>query len=300
MAEGKVLKAKPKIGRYKIKFLRNDKDCVSWFPVSNLTSMIQSPPKKKTVHCDKISNIFTLSRNDHANYFYFEDSGLTIAFDPPGDGNCQFSAMAFYLRTLGIHRSTDLLHREIINELIRYPYLRDGSPISFFTDNLDIESYINNMSKDGTYGDEITLRMASRLYNVQFVVISSLGRQGTQFISPSGGAYDKELPVFALGHFSESHGMHYVSLSGSLDNFLSSDNVLDTTNDNDISSNNLLRPSNNVSNSHVYGTFSCDPISLPNDNIHAPAESTSDKNDSSHSWSFVGTPSRVEESDSFA
>ena len=78
--------------------------------------------------------------------------------------------------------------------------------------------------------------------------------------------------------------------------------MLDTTTDNDIFSNNnyLLRPSNNVSNSHVYGTFSCDPISLPNANIHAPAESTSDKNDSSHSWSFVGTPSRVEESDSFA
>ena len=80
---------------------------------------------------------------------------------------------------------TNWLRREIVNELIRYPYLRNGSlrngsPIPFLMFNLDIKSYINTMFKDGTYVDEITLRMASRLYNVQFVVISSLGRQDTQ------------------------------------------------------------------------------------------------------------------------
>ena len=65
------------------------------------------------------------------------------------------------------------------------------------------------MARDGTYGDQLTLRAASEIYNIQFRIISTLGAQGRADISPDG--FDS-LGRITLGHFAEGYGDRYVLL----------------------------------------------------------------------------------------
>ncbi len=46
------------------------------------------------------------------------------------------------------------------------------------------DDYLNEMSRDGTYGDEITLRAVSEIYNVEINIVSTLGHGGFRRISP--------------------------------------------------------------------------------------------------------------------
>ena len=62
------------------------------------------------------------------------------------------------------------------------------------------------MSIDDTFGKEIALRETAELFNIEFVIISTLGRAAeatitSQNFSPQGRVY--------LGHFVENHGEHY-------------------------------------------------------------------------------------------
>ena len=66
------------------------------------------------------------------------------------------------------------------------------------------------MSIDWTFGDEITLRDAAELFNIEFVIISTLNRAAeatitSQNFAPQGRVY--------LEHFAENHGEHYVVLN---------------------------------------------------------------------------------------
>ena len=61
--------------------------------------------------------------------------------------------------------------------------------------------------------EPLTVQRASTMFNVQFVIESTLGFDATSIISPCG-QYDDSLPLLVLGHFAEGHGDHYVSLDG--------------------------------------------------------------------------------------
>ena len=65
------------------------------------------------------------------------------------------------------------------------------------------------MDKDGTYGDQITLRAASNIYNVEKDIVSSLGRQGFTTLVPKNS--DPNFRI-TLGHFAEGEGIHYIVL----------------------------------------------------------------------------------------
>ena len=80
----------------------------------------------------------------------------------------------------------------------------NGTPLDFYID-VPFSNYLNRMSIIRTFGDEITLRTAAELFNIEFVIISSLGRAGeaiitSQNFAPKGRVY--------LGHFAENHGEH--------------------------------------------------------------------------------------------
>ena len=70
-------------------------------------------------------------------------------------------------------------------------------------------TYLENMARDGAYGDHLTLQVAADLLNVEFIVISSLGPAATTIISPTDS-----LPLcsFHIVHFAEGDGEHYVGL----------------------------------------------------------------------------------------
>ena len=83
----------------------------------------------------------------------------------------------------------------------------EGFPLDLYLD-VSLSKYLENMSNDGTYCDEITLRAAAELFNTEFVLVSTLGRAAEVTISP--GNVSPQSRTF-LGHFAENQGEHYVA-----------------------------------------------------------------------------------------
>ena len=146
-------------------------------------------------------------------YDAFEDQGFFITYNPPGDGNCQFNVICKILNQFGFQRSPETLRGEIV----------EGFPLDLYLD-VSLSEYLENMSNDGTYGDEITLRAAAELFNTEFVLVSTLGRAAEVTISPRN--FSPQNRAF-LGHFAENQGEHYVVL-GQIDDSESSEEVLPT------------------------------------------------------------------------
>ena len=95
----------------------------------------------------------------------FTDQEYQILYDPPGDGNCQLSALVFALRNMGIYRSSITLREDVINYFEENDLTDDGSPLELFA-GMPWCQYLEEMAKDGTYGDEITLRAMANLFNI--------------------------------------------------------------------------------------------------------------------------------------
>ena len=66
-----------------------------------------------------------------------------------------------------------------------------------------------------TFGDQLTLCAAANLYNVNVHVISSLGVGANHTFSPSSSI---PLTTVYFGHFTETQGEHYVSLTPGVQN----------------------------------------------------------------------------------
>lgn len=75
---------------------------------------------------------------------------------------------------------------------------------------MPFSNYMGQVSKDGTQGDQPTLRAASELYNVDFTITSTIETEGRTGISPTGF---NSLWRIILGHFAEGYEDHYVLLS---------------------------------------------------------------------------------------
>ena len=138
--------------------------------------------------------VFMKDRLDSAHFH--------ITYDPPGDGNCQFSVVCALLRSIGLYQSVETLREQVVQYLENHPHMQNFVTVTWPT-------YLGNMARDGTYGDHLTLQAAADLLNVEFIVISSLGPAATTIISPTDS-----LPLcsFHIGHFAEGDGEHYVGL----------------------------------------------------------------------------------------
>ena len=66
---------------------------------------------------------------------------------------------------------------------------------------------VQSMQNSGTYGDHLTLQRTSTIFNVQLMIVSTLGVDATAILSPHGH-YDESLPLLILGHFAEGCGDH--------------------------------------------------------------------------------------------
>ena len=138
----------------------------------------------------------------------FTDQEYQILYDPSGDGNCQFSALVFALRNMGIYRSSITLREDVINYLEENDMTDDGSPLELFA-GMPWCQYLEEMAKDGTYGDEITFRAMANLFNIEILVVSTLGNEGLVRITPDNS---DPFGQIILGHFAEGQGFHYVVL----------------------------------------------------------------------------------------
>ena len=55
------------------------------------------------------------------------------------------------------------------------------------------------------------------MYNIQFLVFSTVGPEATQLISWDGNSCRPEMPLVLRGHFAEGDGEHYVCLQANED-----------------------------------------------------------------------------------
>ena len=193
----------------------NGKKVQKWFSVEDLTSLTRQEERKKQ-HIAKLSK---KKKDDHRKKFFiamdntghiqnFEEEGLRITYNPPGNGNCQFSALCYHLAKIGIFRSPDTLRKEIVEYMRMHPNGVDGMPLELFV-GLPWNQYLASMAADGTFGDHLTLQAIANLFLIEIHVYSSLGPGATQTISPLNGF---PIATFSVGHFAEGNGEHYVCL----------------------------------------------------------------------------------------
>ena len=127
-----------------------------------------------------------------------------VVFNPDGNDDCQFSTIAHHLASIGIFRSKRTIRDEICQYLEQNP-----SDTGRFV-GVPWSQYLASMALNGTYGDQLTLQAASNLYLIQLTIVSSLGADAMVHIFPQ---HSPPVASFALGHFSEEHGIHYVRLA---------------------------------------------------------------------------------------
>ena len=71
-------------------------------------------------------------------------------------------------------RSPEKVREEIVQYLENNPTDPEGFPLELYA-GVPWSQYLQSMTTDGTYGDQITLQAAADLYNIEVLVVSTLG-----------------------------------------------------------------------------------------------------------------------------
>ncbi|EPS67633.1 hypothetical protein M569_07143, partial [Genlisea aurea] len=111
-----------------------------------------------------------------------------------GDGNCQFRALSdqFY-RTPEHHK---FVREQIVNQLKWWPEIYEGYvPMGY-------ERYLEKISKNGEWGDHVTLQAAADFYGIKILVITSFKDTCYIEILP---AVQKSQRVIFLSFWAEVH-----------------------------------------------------------------------------------------------
>ena len=212
--EAQVLKKNLEKDLYKVAFSspiagKNTKKGMSVYDVTSMTMDKENRKKKKAKETSPKSAKAAHRKHYKLSYdserVFMEDrlnsAHFLISYDPPGDGNCQFSVVCEALRNIGLYRSVKTLREEIVEYLKDHPHMQNLTTDAWST-------YLQNMAKNGTFGDHLTLQAAADHFNVEFNVISSLGPAATTVISPQNSV---PISSFYIGHFAEGDGEHYVT-----------------------------------------------------------------------------------------
>lgn len=218
-SKGKILKRNLKLYKYKIKYRKDKVMDIKWFHIKDILGRTKCLQKnrernnetalrknllKPMTHKDRIDNLVSTSE-------------LNISFNPVGDGNCLFRAIAYQLgRSESYHME---LRQRVVQHLFASPHLGQQSTISWH-DSLSSENawaYLNRMALDGTYADHIALQAMAEVLNTQILIVSSINH-GTTLIRADGRAeFDPNSEFIVLGHLAEGYGDHYVAMEQDLD-----------------------------------------------------------------------------------
>ena len=215
--EAKILKRNIHRHVYKVAYISpvTLKKSEKWMPVDEITSLTLGEEKRK----QRPARITKKRQEAHRRRYYIpmeqddyqkviEEQGFDIQYNPPGDGSCQFAALANQLSALGIFRSAETMREEIVRYLQTTTVDNEGFPLLEFLPEFNSwEQYLEYMARYNTFGDQITLFAAANLFNINIQVISTLGPGAEHLFEPSSSV---PLGTVFLGHFAASE--HYVSL----------------------------------------------------------------------------------------
>jgi len=206
---GTVLRRNLYTARYKVHYVDKGDIKLNWFSDKNVTSTTKKLEKDRLKMGQVPDRPRRGKRTSNRSKYYVvlnqEDwvcsrFGFSIKLDPPPNGDCQFLAVANQLETIGVHSSAETLRQEVVSDLRCNPVLPDETPLDNFVGRNNLQAYLMSMSHSGTFGDHITLSRTSEMFNVQFMVFSSLEPVATRLIFRYGTLDDIGLPVLFLGH----------------------------------------------------------------------------------------------------
>eukprot|EP01127_Copromyxa_protea_P010918 TRINITY_DN2711_c0_g1_i2.p1 TRINITY_DN2711_c0_g1~~TRINITY_DN2711_c0_g1_i2.p1 ORF type:complete len:545 (+),score=76.12 TRINITY_DN2711_c0_g1_i2:216-1637(+) len=141
--------------------------------------------------------------------------GLEPKRDIPGDGNCQMYSLSHQLT--GDIKHAKFVRRSVVGWLRRHAdlLLPNGALLRHFVYDKEWESYCNEMAKDGSWGDHLTLIAAAEVFSARIVIVSSIpGDNYIVDISPIRNHVEEEdgtikvLPakhLLTLSHYAEFH-----------------------------------------------------------------------------------------------
>ncbi|KFK25434.1 hypothetical protein AALP_AA8G114800 [Arabis alpina] len=125
-----------------------------------------------------------------------------------GDGNCQFSALADQL-----FNSSDL-HEKVREQIVKqlkynpksYKALIETSKKRTKNVPRDFSEYVKNMSRNGEWGDEVTLQAAADTFEVKIQVVTSFKEDASMEILPKSQNFKSVI------YLSNLAGVHYNSI----------------------------------------------------------------------------------------
>ncbi|CAL9146493.1 unnamed protein product [Musa hybrid cultivar] len=111
-----------------------------------------------------------------------------------GDGNCQFRALSDQLYRSPEHHK--FVRQQVVDQLRSHPEIYDGYvPMSY-------DDYLKKMSKNGEWGDHVTLQAAADSYGVKIFILTSFKDTCYIEILPS---VEKSQRVVCLSFWAEVH-----------------------------------------------------------------------------------------------
>ena len=131
-----------------------------------IAAKLKLTKQQKKQHHNKY--LVPMERVDYAKVI--EDQGYNIVFNPPGDGSCQFAALASQLSGLGIFRSPETMSRRRNYRIIEENYLDDKgfTLLQFIPEFGSWKAYLQHMAKSDT------INAAATLYDVNIHVVYTL------------------------------------------------------------------------------------------------------------------------------
>lgn len=200
---------------YKVSYSMEDKPFVKWFSVKDITGATIALQKDREIY-NRGSNSEVLLPNEDLTaeqmhlYQQIDENLQThdnfqspTLFNPAPDGSCQFAAVSYALRDLGVFRSASTLRAEVVDYLQFNNYLGNQTDVAWSAIRAgeNLTDYLERMRLNSTFGDQLALQAVAEIFNVQVLINSTIGG-GATLISPSGlHAYDSEIRTIVIGHF---------------------------------------------------------------------------------------------------
>jgi len=129
--------------------------------------------------------------------------GVETRKEVPGDGNCQMHSLCDQLT--GTFKYAKFIRREIVSWLRAHGdlLLANGARLKEFVHDKTFEQFCNDMARDGTWGDHLSLIAATELFNINLIIISSV--PGDNFIIEIVPELSKARRIVMLSHYAEYH-----------------------------------------------------------------------------------------------
>ena len=105
----------------------------------------------------------------------------------------------YLLQKISIHKSARSVRQEVVSYLSENPEKFEKQPLEYFA-GLPWPQYLNSMAQAGTYGDYITLQVASNFFNIELQIGSSLGNDTRTLKQPQEF---ESIAIFYLSYFAE-------------------------------------------------------------------------------------------------